>query len=442
MTTVTKEAYWQTIVNDPTQAGQIATDDAEWNTRAACLFRVLENTLIKRDNAILVQQWEHQLELSPAADASLADRKAACLYKMTCALPITPGLVEKALEKILGAGNFSLTRDTEENKVTVAVSLDTTEAQIAEIKSLLDRVLPSNLVTEIDEMPLNFERVEYFDTEYPNYVQTDWLPAPESKITMRVDAYQNPSITNGLTAHFCCAVLAVPNSYPAAVGVYYNRSYVSRGYLTGETDTVYSRTRKYNERIVAELDGLVNKIDGEESGETRAWSYDKPFQYSEPFACTLLHIPPNAYGYVYQTPIRIYSFEFLENDIPAMRLLPALDDLGCPCFFDTVGRKTFYNIGGGNFIYPGMETQATTYSLRNRMYAQLTEHGVRRLYHVPAGYDGSKEEYAAEHGFKILVETPMPEEGYCIPEWRETETQLILDWVETEAPAEEEISIC
>ena len=70
-------------------------------------------------------------------------------------------------------------------------------------------------------------------------------------------------------------------------------------------------------------------------------------------------------------------------------------------------------------------------------YAQLTEHGVRRLYKVPSGYNGTKEEYAMEHGFKPLIETPEPEEGYWSPQWRETEEEIVLDWEETEAPAKE-----
>ena len=105
--------------------------------------------------------------------------------------------------------------------------------------------------------------------------------------------------------------------------------------------------------------------------------------------------------------------------------------------FDTVTRKPFYNSGMGEFLYPGAETQAATYSLRKRMYAQMTEHGIRRLYRVPAGYEGSKEEYAVEHGFKILVETPMPEEGYWIPVWQDREDCIELEWVETEAPTAE-----
>jgi len=31
--------------------------------------------------------------------------------------------------------------------------------------------------------------------------------------------------------------------------------------------------------------------------------------------------------------------------------------------------------------------------------------------------------------------------GYWVPEWRETDTQLICEWVETEPPTEEETPI-
>lgn len=120
---------------------------------------------------------------------------------------------------------------------------------------------------------------------------------------------------------------------------------------------------------------------------------------------------------------------------------PALDPTGTPCMFDLVTRKPFYNNGTGDFLYPGKEEQATTYSLRRpRMYAQMTEHGIRRLYHVPRGYNGTPEEYAEEHGFKLLIETPAPEEGYWAPVWHEREDCIELEWVETEPPAEEALS--
>jgi hypothetical protein len=135
---------------------------------------------------------------------------------------------------------------------------------------------------------------------------------------------------------------------------------------------------------------------------------------------------------------KAYSFKLWEGDEPILDFVPALDPTGAPCFFDLVTKEPYYSVTGHDFTYPGKETEATTYSLRNRMYAQYTEHGIRRLYRVPEGYS-SKEEYAEKHGFKILVETPMPEEGYWAPVWHDREDCIELEWVETEAPTEEVI---
>ena len=135
---------------------------------------------------------------------------------------------------------------------------------------------------------------------------------------------------------------------------------------------------------------------------------------------------------------KIYECAITKNGKDLFRGIPCLDKTGSPCMFDLVSRKPFYNAGVSDFLYPGKESEVSTFSLRRPVtYAQLTESGVRRLYRVPSGYNGTKEEYAAEHGFKPLVETPMPEEGYWVPQWRETEEEIVLDWVETEPPTED-----
>lgn len=140
---------------------------------------------------------------------------------------------------------------------------------------------------------------------------------------------------------------------------------------------------------------------------------------------------------VFFDAIRCMRFD-LANAGRRHKLVPALDPTGTPCMFDMVTRKPYYNSGTGDFTYPGKETQAATYSLRRpRQYAQMTERGIRRLYHVPRGYNGTPEEYAEQNGFKILVETPAPEEGYWAPVWHDREDCIELEWVETEPPAEE-----
>lgn len=128
---------------------------------------------------------------------------------------------------------------------------------------------------------------------------------------------------------------------------------------------------------------------------------------------------------------RIYDAKYSDGEVIVHDLKPALDPTGAPCMYDLVNRKAFYNAGYSDFLYPNAAPVMST-DLEDTFYAKLTEHGVRRLYHVPKGCNMTKDEYAAANGFKELVEPPMPYVGYWRPEWRETETQLILEWIETE----------
>lgn len=141
---------------------------------------------------------------------------------------------------------------------------------------------------------------------------------------------------------------------------------------------------------------------------------------------------------------RIFWAKFSQDGEIIAHFVPALDPTGAPCMFDMISKKPYYNIGTNDFTYPvpaaaAADVMMLDLDLEEKFYAKMTEHGIRRLYHVPKGCTMTKDEYAAANGFKELIEPPMPLEGYWIPEWRETETQLICGWVETEPPVEEEI---
>ena len=139
----------------------------------------------------------------------------------------------------------------------------------------------------------------------------------------------------------------------------------------------------------------------------------------------------------YKGYFRLLRFEHLSDT--AMKLVPALDETGAPCMWDTVGRKAFYNIGAGDFVTP--QSGARTYSLRGRRvlpdWGKLTPTGLRRLYHAPANYKGELYDYALENGYKPIVEEPAPDEGYWAPQWRETPDSIELTWGASEPPADE-----
>jgi hypothetical protein len=206
-----------------------------------------------------------------------------------------------------------------------------------------------------------------------------------------------------------------------------------RGYGTQRYSLAYPPMHELNVRYDVVLDGAKTIRNGVEIG-----SIGGEFEYEDfEFTTKSIYIF-NRNDYPDQPTSKVlYSFSIEDNGQPVINYIPALNPEGQPGMYDTVSKVFKTNIGTGDFLYPGKETEATTYTLRRpRMYAKLSEHGLRRLYHVPKGYNGSKEEYAEENGYKILVETPMPEEGNWTPLWKDREDCIELEWVETEPPTE------
>lgn len=166
---------------------------------------------------------------------------------------------------------------------------------------------------------------------------------------------------------------------------------------------------------------------------------------STPWVSTAMDIPifamRGSYGGAgninYGGSYKLYSFSIAYGDEKQRDFVPALDDTGTPCMYDKVSHQSYYNSGSGDFIIPPDEYDTQTLDLNDMVYGKMTEYGIRRLYKVPAGETMSRDDYAIVNGYKEIVEPPMPTEGYWVSQWKETDTQLILEWIETEAPTEE-----
>lgn len=412
METVDTDVFWSRVVDAPDCFGELQVTDAAWHERAVVVWRVVGETLVQREgNDMLVAAWENNLGLAAADGAEPGARKVALLNHMCSeGLPVPAGLLESVLTRMLGEGRARVKHSGD--TLTVSVALDTTEEQIAEVQKMLDRVLPRNLVTELDPFPCDFEKVEYLESNTRTYIKTDINS--DTNIGLQVRC----SFSNNNNNNF---IFVDSTPYKSYIGITDNAIRVRR-YGIFNLNIPYTPdilTTQYNYK-----NSRIAKIDGNVFG---------PTDY------VILNANGDLVTFFYSENITqacLYAAEITKGTDVVRNLIPALDSTGAPCLFDLVTKTPFYNSGTGDFLYPGKETEATTYSLRNRMYAQLTEHGVRRLYRVPAGYNGGKEEYAADHGFKLLVETPMPEDGYWEPVWHEREDCIELEWVETEAPEE------
>lgn len=437
MTTVKHEEYWPAILADPTKNGQIQTADAEWNTRAACVFEVLKNTLCARENQILTQQWENTLELSPADGATLNERKAVILYRLTEAPPLTIALLEKSLILLMGEGKAVVEHLPAENKLVVHTDR-ADETQLEAVTGLLARVLPKNIeVVKYNhdisipwrDVPEGYTPVEYLEGTGSQYLQLDAVPWGYAS-RIKVEATYTG---DGLYETLFCGSINKSKSYDFLLFLnsmswrYGDGAWKGFGSVTKGEKTTFEKDRRKN---------YINGVLVGTNDEVANWEYDIRVTF---FACRYIYSFETNPTYFMHG--RLYSAVGWTHDIKQFDLLPCLDPTGAPCMYDKVSKTAFYNPGSGDFLYPGKETEASTYSLRRPvMYGQMTPHGVRRLYHAPYGYNGTREEYAAEHGFKPLVETDPPADGYWEPQWTETAEEIVLEWVETDPPAGE--SIC
>lgn len=356
------------------------------------------------------------------------------------------GAVDKVLtekiEKVLGKGNCKINFDKATNKVTVAVGLDTTDAQIADVKTLLDRVLPRNLVTEMewaDGLPMSYTRLEYLESTGTQNILIPYT------ITYSTGLYLKGQLSSAVTetgirypfskakSNFPCTELGL--FAPAWKNS--NSWLYSWGKFSGDT-RIFSGVDYSLFEIWLNWDSLkfVKMINCRTSAIFSATPSDRWVWGAENennFEATAqdFNLFNNSKFRIYRASIR-QDFNEVTRDF-----IPALDETGTPCMYDLVTKTPFYNNGTGDFLYPGAEQAVQMTDLDAKSYAKLTEHGVRRLYHVPNGCTVTKDEYAATNGFKELVEPPMPLEGYWMPAWRETDTQLICGWVETEPPTKE-----
>lgn len=348
------------------------------------------------------------------------------------AVNVKYGAVDKVLtekiEKLIGKGKCEVKFDKNNNKATIAVAYDTTETQLVDVENLLTRVLPPNLETEIewaDGLPITYTRLDYLEGTGAQYISTGINIDNNSEVNCTFE-----SRTTEYTYYE--AIFGTRTDYTNGITLFYPAGSINRGDLIftfsfGIPAEFGKKTSVKLNKTELKCGDLQRDNSGSITGEITNMLL---FCVNTNGGGQNVH--PN-----YNSKARVYSFNISHNNQSQINYIPALNETGTPGMYDTVNKVFKTNSGTGDFLYPTDAAPAMSAGLDEKFYAKLTEHGIRRLYHVPKGCTMTKHEYAAANGFKELVEPPMPLEGYWMPEWRETETQLICDWVETEPPTEE-----
>ena len=335
-----------------------------------------------------------------------------------------------AIEEIVGEGKVIVDTVPTENKVIVHTDR-VDDTQLEAVTALLEQLLPEKVETarynhSIDipwrDWPTGYTQVEYLENPKMAYLETNLEYSSEATIKIDFRDDQGASGSNG--------------RFPYLFGG--NASGIeawSVGYAKDQTRWKWNNQRTYDFNNIIELGRRylveLNKTGGYLDGIKKS-----SIIYSEWHAQNLTLFKMSTK--IYTSGCKMYSAAVTENGKTLLSVVPCLDETGAPCMFDLVSRKPLYNQGEGDLLYP---TETATYSLRRVLpdWGKLTEHGLRRLYHAPEGYTGELIDYALENGYKPIIEEPAPEEGYWLPQWRETEEEIILEWnIASNAIAEEE----
>lgn len=317
----------------------------------------------------------------------------------------------------------------------IDIGIDYKQKQDAEVNAAISSATEKGWMVNVfwllasNNLPNGYKRLKYLESNGTQYIDTEYVPNNETGIYL----YQ---LKNN------------PGDY-IPMGCRNNDSSETRFYaLRSNVGTSEAYQAGYgwgNWRAYSHLYGLsktyLNYMNSRQVvGENTRYVEVEPMPFTP--ECSIFMFAANIGGVAnLKWRGRIYEATISQEKSIAMGFVPCLDPEGAPCMFDLVSETPFYNDGTEDFIYPTEETTAT-YSLRRVLpdWGKLTAHGLKRLYHTPSDYTGELIDYAIENGYKRIVESEKPEDGYWTPKWRETEEEIILDWIESEPPTIDEIS--
>lgn len=309
--------------------------------------------------------------------------------------------ITRAIEQIVGKGNATV--EYGDGKMTVVLTESVTVAQVAAVESLLDRMLPKDVVGTIQtsELPTDYIRLDFLESTGRQHIDTGVKLSNESEVKMTFALVEKQlgnrviygDETNG-AARFTFFGEVAPNFYPR---------WDFANQLAAGTSALSVQV-KY-ETIHNSIGASLN------DRQVVTFASAPPFE-------TGRNISLFGYTSGYKSTARVYSFSIFRNNRLQLNYIPALDSTGRPCMFDVMIRKTSYN--------------ASTYG--SDFSAGLTMSQALNLANLPATGGNLTVSLPLETAFDASVQTALntaAAKGWTIVvQYRESE--LTADYIEAD----------
>lgn len=266
--------------------------------------------------------------------------------------------IARSIEQIVGKGNATVAY--EEGKLTVALADSVTTAQITEVENLLNRLLPKDVVLEMEGSDV----MTPADVIPEDYYRLDYL---ESTGNQCIDLGEATLDTIGMQVELE-TVGVPPNNVGCLSGVstMSNRLYAVMARCRGGIGYGYSTSGIYTYPLTTGDDVTKESGIGDKGylpkGRFKVgcnWLNDRKwFLSSENVERTLtISLAPiqtriGLFAYYYEVRrlftnferARVFRTEVSQGEQKTRVLVPVLDQTGRPCMYDTVTEASLYNI--------------------------------------------------------------------------------------------------
>ena len=125
------------------------TEDVELDNTADNVQRVFNNAFIADCDETGIQKYEALLKITPDSQATLQERKDKVLIRWNEFAPFTYRVLVRMLTVLCGANGFTIKCDLE--RYSLMVRIPVTHKNVKEeICNMLDRIMPLNMMFEVD----------------------------------------------------------------------------------------------------------------------------------------------------------------------------------------------------------------------------------------------------------------------------------------------------
>lgn len=168
--TVVIEKYWPKVIGDMLEFKELAkAKNPEFNRAFQNILKFLDDCFVQTCTVQGIERWEKIYKITSYPADSLEDRRKRVLAVITRQLPYTIRALERMLEQLLGAGNFTVSVNPVASTLTVLVNVRV-EHQLDDVKHLLDAVVPANLGVNLGNLYSTHERLaKYTHAQLANY---------------------------------------------------------------------------------------------------------------------------------------------------------------------------------------------------------------------------------------------------------------------------------